>query len=462
MNDRPSASILKVIILVLLLLAVVVTVVLVIAVNSPPTSIVPPTEATTALRSHGLLHILLALVAIVATARVAGAAVRLVGQPAVMGELLGGILLGPTVLGRIVPDTAAYLFPTTLTPTLGIIAQLGVVLFMFLVGLELDLRLLRRGGATTLAVSMSSVAVPFVLGASTAFLLFDRFAPNGVSFAAFALFMGVSLAVTAFPVLARILKEFGMHGTRIGALALTSAAINDLTAWCLLALVVGVATAQPETALSTAVLTLGFVVLLLFVARPLVNRYWPRLEASSRLSRETAMAVAIGAALLSAFVTEWIGIHAIFGAFLIGVAMSAGGRIGQEVTGRLEDVVRVLLLPVFFAYTGLRTQFGLLDTATDWATCLGIIVVATAGKLGGTFVAAKFMGLGTRQSAMLGVLMNTRGLVELIVLNVGLDLGIISPRLFAMLVIMALVTTFATTPLMRLLMRGQQPMVAGR
>ena len=400
-----------------------------------------------------LLNVLMALAVIMVAARLVGALFARFHQPAVMGEVVGGILLGPSLLGRVSPEAAAFLFPAEASPFLGVIAQLGVILYMFLVGLELDLHVLRGSIGMTLAISLSSIVVPFTLGAGLAWLLYDALAPAGVSFGSFTLFLGVSMSITAFPVLARILGDRGLQRTHTGILALTCAAINDAVAWCLLAFVVSVTRATPGAAIVTVVLTAIYVALMLSAGRSVMTRFSARLDASAGIG-EQSFAVVLVVVLLSAVATEFIGIHAIFGAFLVGAIIPHGSRIATHVTERLEVIVRVMFLPAFFAFTGLRTEIGLLQTAGDWLLCGAIIVVATAGKFGGATLAARVVGLSWRDSAALGILMNTRGLVELIVLNIGLDLGVITPRLFTMLVIMALVTTLMTSPILSSLLRS--------
>ncbi len=404
-----------------------------------------------------LLHVLLALAAVIVAARVVGALFRRLHQPPVMGEVLAGILLGPSLLGQVAPGLAAFLLPPQVAPLLGAIAQVGVVLYMFLVGLELNPSLLRRRTQAAVAISHTSIIAPFLLGAALALWLYPRLSSRDVSFTVFALFMGVSLSVTAFPVLARILTDRGLQRTRIGTLALTCAAVDDATAWCLLAFVVGVVRAQLGGALLTVLLTAGYIVAMLFVVRPVAARLVRRCEARStggRLSRG-AMGTLFAAVLLSSLVTELIGVHALFGAFLMGAVIPHDSAVARDLTARLEDVVVVLLLPAFFAFTGMRTEIGLVTGAGEWLLCGAIVVAASLGKFGGTLVAGRLTGLGWREASAIGVLMNTRGLMELIVLNLGLDLGVISPALFTMLVLMALVTTLATTPALDLLLRAR-------
>jgi Kef-type K+ transport system membrane component KefB len=401
-----------------------------------------------------MLHVLLALSVVIVTARLLGAVFTFIHQPAVIGEVVGGIVLGPSLLGAVSPATYAFLLPAETAPFIGVIAQLGVVLYMFVVGLHLDLRVLRSSGRAALLISHASIVIPFVLGAVLAFALYNDLAGAHVGFTPFALFLGVAMSITAFPVLARILGDKGLQKSELGMLALTCAAIDDVTAWCLLALVVSVSQAALAGAIATLGLTVAYIALMFLVIRPLIARALPFVDKVERLN-QGGLAVVFVTLLLSALATEFIGIHAIFGAFLFGAVIPHTSRVAGEVTARMEDVVRVMFLPAFFAFTGMRTEIGLLSTWDDWLLCAVIIAVATLGKFGGAFVAGLASGLGRANSAALGILMNTRGLVELIVLNIGLDIGAISPRLFTMLVVMALVTTVMTSPILDLIMRGR-------
>jgi Kef-type K+ transport system membrane component KefB len=389
-------------------------------------------------------HVLLALAAVIALGRVLAAALQYVGQPPVIGEVLAGILLGPSLLGWLAPTAAGQLLPAEAAPYLGMLAQIGVVLYMFVVGLEFDTQLLAHRGHTALAISHASILAPFLSGVLLALAIFSRLAPAGVSFTAFSLFLGVAMSITAFPVLARILTDRGLSRTPLGMLALCCAAIDDLTAWCLLAAVVGVATAQSGSVLAVIALSIAYVAVMLLVVRPLLARFGSRLLASD--GEPLYFTIVLVAVLLSAAATEWIGIHAIFGGFLLGVIIPHQSSLARSLGERLHLIVVTLLLPAFFAFTGMRTEIRLLDDLWLWMWCGLIIVVATLGKMGGTMLAARATGLGLRESAGLGVLMNTRGLMELVVLNIGLDLGVISPTLFTMMVVMALVTTLATSP----------------
>jgi Kef-type K+ transport system membrane component KefB len=397
-----------------------------------------------------LKHVLLALAVVVAASRLLGALFRYLRQPPVIGEVVAGILLGPSLLGQLAPGVQTFLLPPAVAPYLGVIAQVGVILFMFLVGLELDTRLVRKHASATVAISHASIVVPFVCGSLLALWLYPKLSSRDVHFTGFALFMGVSLSVTAFPVLARILSDTGLTRTRLGTLALACAAVGDATAWCLLAFVVSFVRAEGTSSLATLAFTVIYVAAMLLVVRPIVGRLVRRQELVGKLDR-VATTLAFLGLLASALVTEAIGIHALFGAFLLGAIVPHDSLLARELTRRIEDFVVVLLLPVFFAFTGMRMQVGLLQGPTDWFYCGVIIAVACAGKFGGSALAGRLSGLGWREACSIGVLMNTRGLMELIVLNVGLDLGVISPRLFAMLVIMAVVTTFLTSPLLHAL-----------
>jgi K+:H+ antiporter len=399
-----------------------------------------------------LFQALLALGVIIGTARAMGALFGLIGQPAVIGELVGGLMLGPSLLGRIAPAFHDQLLPPGVTSFLGVYSQLGVILYLFLVGLELDLSVLRKSSHATLAISHASIITPFLLGASLALNLYPKVSTSGVPFTVFALFLGVSLSVTAFPVLARILTDLKISRSQMGVVALTCAAIDDVTAWCLLALVVSIAQERGADAIRTVVMTAALIVVVLKIVAPFLRRVVPQLDQSSDLSR-AALSVVLLAMLASAMTTEYIGIHGFFGAFLFGAIIPHESRLATELKRRLDDFVAVLFLPVFFAYTGTRTEVGLISGVQDWLLCGAIVVIACLGKFGGTLVASRLSGVGWRDSAALGILMNTRGLVQLIVLNVGLDLGVISPRLFTMLVLMALVTTLMATPILQLLLK---------
>jgi Kef-type K+ transport system membrane component KefB len=410
----------------------------------------------TPIKTDVLLDVLLALVVVIIAARVCGAICKWMQQPPVIGEVLAGIFLGPSLLGRISPEAMHYVLPTTVAPYLSIIAQIGVILFMFLVGLELDTSKLKHRTHATIAISHASILVPFLLGSVLALWLYPSLSTSDVPFTIFALFVGVSLSVTAFPVLARILTDRGIHRTHMGTIALACAAVDDVTAWCLLAFLVALIKSSASDAAVTFGLTGLYLGFMLSVARPLIARAVRAQELRKSIS-QNAIAVVLVGLLLSTLATEAAGIHAIFGAFLLGAIIPHDSRLARELNDKLNDLVVVLLLPAFFALTGMRTQIGLVQGMSQWLVCGVILATACIGKFGGTFVAARFTGLGIRDSAALGALMNTRGLMELIVLNLGLDLHILSPTLFAMLVFMAVVTTLATAPALHLITRGSAP-----
>jgi Kef-type K+ transport system membrane component KefB len=393
-------------------------------------------------------HVFLALAVVVIAGHVLGRLLAAIGQPPVIGEVLSGILLGPSLLGRVAPGAESYLFPESARPAIGVVAQLGIVLYMFVVGLEFEAGSLRRRAAPFVLTSLASIAVPFLLGCGLAVLMPAELSQPGVSYVAFALFMGVAMSITAFPVLARILTDRGLARTELGVAALTCAAVNDVTAWCLLAVVVGVARATVGGALVSVLMSVAFMAVMFLVARPIAARLVAGRD-SAEASQE-AVTWTLAALLVSALVAEQIGIHAIFGAFIFGAILPADSPIARQLTHHRTPVVTILFLPAFFALTGLRTEIGLVSTWQDWGICLLIIGLATAGKFGGTYVAGRMVGMPARFAAQLGILMNTRGLMELVALNVGLDLGVISPALFTMMVIMAIVTTAITAPLLAL------------
>lgn len=402
-----------------------------------------------------LLHVLIALLAIIIAARLCGALCTRLHQPPVVGEVIAGILLGPSLLGRVSPPTLAFLLPPSIAPFLSIIAQIGVILFMFLVGLQLDTRQLRHRAHATVGISHASILLPFVLGCVLALWLYPMYATGGPRFTVFALFIGISLSVTAFPVLARILTDRRLQGTPMGIVALTCAAVDDVTAWCLLAAVIAVAKSDAGSAIRTVLLTGAYLALMLLVVRPVVIRLVARTSHDSEAASQHTMAAVIMALLVSSLATEAAGVHAIFGAFLLGAIIPHDSPVARDLSRKLGDFVVVLFLPAFFAFTGMRTQVGLMSSASEWLVCGAIIVVASIGKFGGSYVAARVAGFDRHDATSLGILMNTRGLMELIVLNIGLDLGILSPTLFTMLVLMAIVTTLATTPVLDAVTRSR-------
>jgi Kef-type K+ transport system membrane component KefB len=400
--------------------------------------------------SNVWMHVVLALVVVLVVARVVGAIFRALNQPQVMGEVVAGILLGPSFFGWLAPGLASQVLSAGVAPYLAVISQLGVVLYMFLVGLELDTNLLRQRTSSSIAVSHASIVVPFLSGGVLALWLYPRYAVRNVPFVVFALFVGVAMSVTAFPVLARILTDRGLQNSALGVIALACAAVDDVTAWCLLAVLVAVARAEAGHLVSTLAMTVGFIAFVLLIAK--YGAVWlVRKRAEKGRTTRDVFAIVFAALMMAVLTAERIGIHGLFGAFLLGTLIPQDSALARDIRNKCEDLVLVLLLPVFFAFTGMRTKIGLLHGTRYWLACALIIGIAALGKFGGSFLAARLTGSDWREAASLGVLLNTRGLMELIVLNVGLDLGLLSPTLFTMFVVMAIATTLATAPILRAL-----------
>lgn len=412
------------------------------------------TAAGATKHSNVLSHVLIALTAIVVLGQIAAKLFSYVGQPPVIGEVIVGILLGPSLIGA---ERSALVLPPSVGPYLQVIAQLGVILYMFIVGLELNTSLLKHRAHATVAISHASILLPFVLGAALAIWLYPRLSTSDVAFSSFALFMGVAMSITAFPVLARIITDRGMTRTHLGVVALGCAATDDVTAWCLLAFVVGVANSQMQTALMVLAGTAAYIVTMVFVVRPILARLTARWNSAEGELPRGAVVFVVVALLLSALSTNSIGIHAIFGAFLLGAIIPHNSALARGFVRQAEPIVTILFLPAFFAYTGMRTRIDLVSGVDEWLICGIIIVIATIGKFGGTLAAGRLTGLSWREAGVLGILMNTRGLMELIVLNIGLDMGVISPKLFSMMVIMALVTTLGTAPVLRMILPPGRP-----
>ncbi|MFK0248370.1 cation:proton antiporter [Amycolatopsis azurea] len=392
-------------------------------------------------------RLLVALPVILGACYLAGMLAKRLGQPPVIGEIVAGILLGPSLFGLVWPGAFGWLFPSGVVSAINILAQLGLIFFMYLVGSEIDLDAVRKRGFTAVTVSQVSIALPMVTGIVLALGMYPVFGGD-VGFLAFGLFIAVSMSVTAFPVLARILTDRGISKTPLGALALTCAAVDDVAAWCLLAVVVAVSQGgTPSEVFLTVGLTLAFVALMLYVVRPLLGRVL------ARVPEPAVLAILLGGIMLSALATNEIGIHALFGAFLFGAIAPRRDPVVARAAGKLGSVTLTLLLPLFFAYTGLHTEFSLLGSGSMWLWTLAVTAVAVFGKWAGSTTAARLTGVGWRESLSLGALMNCRGLTELVVLNVGLQLKVISPTVFAMLVIMTLVSTIATAPALTLIDR---------
>ena len=400
---------------------------------------------------HPLAILLAQIVTIIIVARFFGWIFRKIGQPSVIGEILAGIVLGPSLVGAYFPEFSAALFPFESLGNLQFLSQIGLILFMFVVGMELDLKVLKNKANEAVVISHASIVIPFALGIGLAYFIYHKFAPEGVKFLSFSLFLGIAMSITAFPVLARIVQERGIHKTRLGAIVITCAAADDITAWCLLAVVIAIVKAGTfVSSLYIILLALLYVLTMLFVVKPFLKRIGDLYSSTENLSKPV-VAIFFLTLILSSYATEIIGIHALFGAFMTGVIMPDISKFRNVFIEKVEDVSLILLLPLFFVFTGLRTQIGLINDPYLWKVTGFIILVAVVGKFFGSALAAKFVGQNWRDSLTIGALMNTRGLMELVVLNIGLDLKVLTPEVFTMMVIMALVTTFMTGPALDLI-----------
>jgi len=403
---------------------------------------------------HPLALLLIQIVVIMMATRLFGFLVSFVAQPTVVGEIIAGIVLGPSLLGLFFPEFSIFLFPKESLSNLSLISQLGLIFFMFVVGMELDFEKIKKQSSASVFISHASIIFPFFLGVVLSYWLYPLFAPQNVSFMPFALFIGIAMSITAFPVLARIIKEKNLTDTSYGAMAITCAATDDITAWYILALIIALSISGTlGSSLFLLLFIAAYVVVMFYGIRPLLAKIGS--TQNERLSMNAMSAIMV-LLLVSSLVTESIGIHALFGAFMAGAMMpsSAISRLKELIAPRLEYVSLLVLLPLFFALTGLRTEIGLLNTSDGWLICGVIIIIAVTGKLLGSSLAAKFMGFNWRDSFALGILMNTRGLMELVVLNIGFEMGILSTELFTMFVVMALVTTFMTGPILNWITKG--------
>lgn len=398
------------------------------------------------------LAILLAqIIMIILVARLFGWFFKKIGQPSVIGEIIAGIALGPSLLGLYFPDFFHALFPANSLENLKFLSQIGLILFMFVIGMELDIKVLKNRAKEAIVISHASIVIPFALGIGLAYFVYNRFAPEGVKFLSFSLFMGIAMSITAFPVLARIVQERGMHKTKLGAIAITCAAADDITAWCLLAVVIAIVKAGTfESSMYIISLAALYVVVMIYLVKPFLKRIGDLYGSKDSLSKPV-VAIFFLILIISSYATELVGIHALFGAFMMGAIMPDVPKFRTVFISKVEDVSVILLLPLFFVFTGLRTEIGLLNEPYLWKVTGFIILVAVVGKFFGSALAAKFVGQSWRNSLVIGALMNTRGLMELIVLNIGLALGVLTTEVFTMMVIMALVTTFMTGPALDLI-----------
>jgi Kef-type K+ transport system membrane component KefB len=395
---------------------------------------------------HPLSILLAQIVTIIFVARFFGWICKKIGQPTVIGEIIAGIVLGPSLIGLYFPEFSQALFPPQSLGNLQFLSQIGLILFMFVIGMELDLNVLKNKAQDAVVISHASIVIPFALGMSLAYFVYLSFAPDGVQFLSFGLFLGIAMSITAFPVLARIVQERGLQKTRLGTIVITCAAADDITAWCLLAAVIAIVKAGTfVSSLYIIALATTYVLLMIKVVRPFLKRVGELNAGKEKLSKPI-VALFFLTLIISSYATEVIGIHALFGAFMAGAIMPENTKFRNIFIEKVEDVALVLLLPLFFVFTGLRTEIGLLNDPYLWQITGLIILVAVIGKFVGSALAAKFVGQNWKDSLTIGALMNTRGLMELVVLNIGYDLGVLTPEIFAMMVIMALVTTFMTGP----------------
>ena len=402
---------------------------------------------------HPLSILLIQIIAVLLMVRLFGFLFKHIGQPGVIGEIVAGIVLGPSVLGYFFPDVFRALFPPESLTNLELLSQVGLVLFMFVIGMELDFSVLKNKINETLVISHAGILVPFFLGIVASYWIYEEYAAAQTAFLPFALFIGISMSITAFPVLARIIQERNMTKTSLGTLAIASAANDDVTAWCLLAVVIAIAKAGTfASALYAIGLTALYIIIMFMVVRPFLKKVG-EVYANQEVINKTFVALILLILIISSTLTEIIGIHALFGAFMAGVVMPPSIGFRKVMMEKVEDIALVFFLPLFFAFTGLRTEIGLINSPALWGVCLLLITVAVAGKLGGCAVAARLVGESWKDSFTIGTLMNTRGLMELVALNIGYEMGVLPPSIFVILVIMALVTTFMTTPLLHLVER---------
>lgn len=393
-----------------------------------------------------LLQIIVVLFAI----RIFSFLFKYIGQPGVIGEIVAGIVLGPSLLGHFFPEFFGFLFRTESLTNLHLISQIGLILFMFVIGMEVDFRMLRTKISETLFISHAGIFVPFLLGILSSFWVYEKYASQQTDFLPFALFIGISMSITAFPVLARIIQERNLTKTPVGVLAIASAANDDVTAWCLLAIVIAIAKAGTfSSALYAVAFTILYIVVMFTVVRPLLRKIGD-LYTNKEVINKSFVGLIFLILIISSTLTEVIGIHALFGAFIAGVVMPASFGFRKVMMEKVEDVSLVFFLPLFFAFTGLRTEIGLINTPELLGVLVLLLSVAVAGKFGGCTLASRLAGESWKDSLILGTLMNTRGLMELVALNIGYEMGVLPPSIFVILVIMALVTTFMTTPMLAL------------
>jgi Kef-type K+ transport system membrane component KefB len=418
------------------------------------TPVAAATHAAGSVHQNELLlyFVLLQLVVIVLAGRIGGHVAMRVGQVAAVGEIVIGILLGPSLFGAVAPDAFGYVFRSVPATPLTILSQIGLILLMFQIGLEFDFDHLteKRHRKAVWGVAVAGLVLPFALGYGLGQFLAPRLSPTAEPVAS-ALFVATAFSITALPILGRMLIDLGLARTPLGVIAISAAAINDVVGWLLLALVTSITVAAFSAgafALQVAMVALFFVASW-FVVRPVVKFVVRRLTTAGEPLPHALIGILLAVVFAGAMATYQLGIFAIFGGFMMGVILFDERTLVDAWNQRIGAFVMVFFLPIFFTYTGLRTDIGSLASAADWGWCLALIALATAGKFGGCYGAARWAGLAPAAAGMLGIMMNTRALMELIVLNVGLDLGVISPRMFTMLVLMAIASTVITTPLLR-------------
>lgn len=400
---------------------------------------------------HPLALLLAQIVTIILVAKLFGWVCVKLKQPSVIGEMIAGIVLGPSLFGLYFPELSGFIFPKESLPNLQFLSQIGLILFMYIVGMELDLSVLRKKAHDAVVISHASIIIPFALGVGLSYFIYKEFAPDGIQFSSFALFIAIAMSITAFPVLARIVQERNLHKTKIGTVVITCAAADDITAWCILAAVIAVVKAGSFSgSVFVIIMAIVYVFIMIKAVRPFLARIAESQKGKGFINK-ALVAVFFLILIISSYATEVIGIHALFGAFMAGAIMPENVKFRNLFIEKVEDVALVLLLPLFFVFTGLRTQIGLLNDPHLWKIGGFIILTAVVGKFVGSALTAKFLKLSWKDSLTIGALMNTRGLTELIVLNIGYDLGVLGPELFAMLVIMALFTTFMTGPCLDLI-----------
>lgn len=413
-----------------------------------------PAESVAIFWRSPLAILLLQIIVILLVTRTLLSFTSRFGQPVVITEIIAGIVLGPSLFGLLLPGVSAYLFPPESLGNLHVLSQVGLVLFMFILGMELDIRVLRTQARTAILVSNVGIVVPLLMGMALAYFLYTDYAQNGATFPGFALLLGISLSITAFPVLAKIVQERGLFKSPLGAITMTSAGAIDIAAWCMLAAVVAMIKAGGFIdAAGPVAMGIVYVAFMLTVIKPLMKKLGS-VYASKEIFNKRVVGLILLVLLGSTYVAEIIGIHALFGAFLAGVIMPHNLSFKKIITEKFEDISLVLLLPLFFIFTGLRTDLALLNSVSHWLAFVAVMMVAMLSKFGAISLSARLSGQSLKDSLSLGMLLNTRGLMEVVVINIGYELGIFSAEIFTMLVLMTIATTAMTTPALNYIERA--------